>query len=162
EPARARGGGDRPAGGRARAGRRVRAGAGRTPGPAAASGRRPPSRGRGAVGTPAGRRAGPTPGGGRPRRRAAARPVARAGGGLPDEDRHQQFRIAVASFLAALASTDAGSVLHLDDVHWIDDATLRVLAHLVERLPDLPLVILATGRDGPESAAVMGRLRTTV
>jgi len=82
--------------------------------------------------------------------------------GLPDEDRHQQFPIAVASFLAALTDNGVGSVLHLDDVHWLDDATLRVLSILSERLPDLPLLVLATGRDGPPSAAVMGRLRSTV
>src|SRR5262249_25953297 len=83
--------------------------------------------------------------------------------GLADEDRHQQFTIAVGAFLAALTSADrAGALLHLDDVRWLDDAPLRVLAPLADRLPDLPLLILATGRDGAPSATVMSRLRTAV
>jgi diguanylate cyclase (GGDEF)-like protein len=80
--------------------------------------------------------------------------------GLSDEDRHQQYTLAVASFLAALTTTDGGSVLHLDDVHWIDDFTLRVLESLAERLDGLPLLVLATGRDGADVA--MGRLRSAV
>jgi diguanylate cyclase (GGDEF)-like protein len=71
---------------------------------------------------------------------------------LADEDRHQQFPVAVAGFLAALATGAGGALLHIDDVQWISPQTRRVLQHLSERLADVPLLVLITGRSGGEPA----------
>jgi diguanylate cyclase (GGDEF)-like protein len=69
---------------------------------------------------------------------------------LADEDRHQQFPVAVAGFLAALATGAGGALLHIDDVQWISPQTRRVLQHLSERVADVPLLLLITGRTGTE------------
>jgi DNA-binding SARP family transcriptional activator len=43
-------------------------------------------------------------------------------------------------------------VLLVDDLHWCDAGTLRFLAYLVRRVPDLPVLVLATRRTGEEHA----------
>ena len=40
-------------------------------------------------------------------------------------------------------------VLCVDDVHWIDPASLRVLAHLAARIDELPVALLLARRDEP-------------
>jgi DNA-binding CsgD family transcriptional regulator/tetratricopeptide (TPR) repeat protein len=39
------------------------------------------------------------------------------------------------------------TVLAIEDVHWADEATLDVLRYLVQRMPDLPAVLVLTYRD---------------
>ncbi len=78
---------------------------------------------------------------------------------LADEDRHQQFSVAVASFLAALAGQAGGAVLHLDDVQWLSASTRRVLQLLASRFGEAPLLVLATGRDGATDAEAIAALR---
>ena len=68
------------------------------------------------------------------------------------DDRNQPLAGAVAGFLAALARSAGGLVLHLDDVHWLDDATRRVIRQLADELPSAPVLILATARDDPANA----------
>ena len=51
-------------------------------------------------------------------------------------------------------------VLVLDDLHWADESGLRLLRHLVERLLEVPLLVLATMRTGaaqmsPDRAATI-------
>src|SRR6185369_16386271 len=82
--------------------------------------------------------------------------------GLDDEDRQQQFTMAVAGFLAGLAQAAGGALLHLDDVQWLDPGTRRVLTQLTERLPEVPLLVLTTARDDPESAAAMALVRSAI
>lgn len=36
----------------------------------------------------------------------------------------------------------------LEDLHWADESTLALLIHLTQRLPQLPVVIFGTYRDG--------------
>lgn len=38
-------------------------------------------------------------------------------------------------------------LLVLEELHWADDSTLALLGHMVQRLADLPLLILGTYRD---------------
>ncbi|TQS40150.1 diguanylate cyclase [Cryptosporangium phraense] len=79
---------------------------------------------------------------------------------VPD-DRDQPLPGAVAGFLAGLARSAGGLILHLDDVHWMDDATGRVLRQLADELPAAPILVLMTAREKP--AAVFGpALDTTI
>jgi predicted ATPase len=48
--------------------------------------------------------------------------------------------------LGALAGDPPG-VIFVDDLHWADAASLDLLTYLSRRLRDLPVFILATGRD---------------
>jgi len=70
---------------------------------------------------------------------------------LPDEDRQDQFAVAVATFLVGLATRAGGGVLCLDDVQWLDAGTRRVLHHLTAELTDSPLLVVATARDDAAS-----------
>jgi DNA-binding CsgD family transcriptional regulator len=46
-----------------------------------------------------------------------------------------------------LAQAGSPAVLVIEDVHWADDATLDVLAHLVRRIDQVPAVLVLTHRD---------------
>ncbi|MGC9665842.1 diguanylate cyclase [Planosporangium sp. 12N6] len=71
---------------------------------------------------------------------------------LDGNDRHEQFTNTVAAFLVDLAETAGGAVLQIDDVQWLDGATRRVLQQVAARLPDAPLLVLASARDDAASA----------
>ena len=58
---------------------------------------------------------------------------AAAAGGLQDE-RFRAYR-AVHALLEGLAGAQGGVVLVLDDLHWADDASLELLAHMLRRPP---------------------------
>jgi diguanylate cyclase (GGDEF)-like protein len=77
-----------------------------------------------------------------------------------------QFTLAIVDVLAGLARESGGLLLCLDDIQWLDSGTGRVLSQLVEVLPTLPLMVLATARDDPESTeaadAVVALLGTSV
>jgi eukaryotic-like serine/threonine-protein kinase len=70
---------------------------------------------------------------------------------LANEDRQEQFAVAVATFLAGIAEVNGGGVLCLDDVQWLDTGTRRVLQHLSEDLPRSRLLVVATARDDSAS-----------
>jgi predicted ATPase len=60
--------------------------------------------------------------------------------------------------LGALAGDPPG-VIFVDDLHWADAASLDLLTYLSRRLRDLPVFILATGRDDlSEGRERLGRL----
>lgn len=65
-------------------------------------------------------------------------------------DPHRSRRILVldlADVLAGLPAAAGGPVLlALEDLHWVDDLTLEVLAALARRLPGLPMLVLGTYR----------------
>ena len=75
---------------------------------------------------------------------------------MPEEDRQEQFAVAVAAFLTGLAQQAGGAILYLDDVQWLDGAgSRRVLRHLAEDVGQTPLLVVATARaDGKSRAAV--------
>ncbi len=76
-----------------------------------------------------------------------------------DQDRYAG---AVAALLAGLATGAGGALLVLDDLHWADDGTLRVLGHLAAEPAGVALLVLATARDDdaarPAVAAAEDRL----
>ncbi|GAA3385457.1 diguanylate cyclase [Cryptosporangium minutisporangium] len=78
------------------------------------------------------------------------------------DDRDQPLPGAVAGFLAGLARATGGLVLHLDDLHWMDDATGRVLRQLADELPAAPVLVLATARDGPDDVSGLDAARTAL
>lgn len=62
---------------------------------------------------------------------------------------------ALTSHLTALAA--AGPiVIAIDDTHWLDPATERVLRFAIRRLADVPIRILATQRTGPRDDPPLG------
>jgi diguanylate cyclase (GGDEF)-like protein len=71
-----------------------------------------------------------------------------------------QFVLAVTSFLTGLARTGGPTVLHLDDVQWLDEATVQVLARIATQLDEVPLLVVAAGRNDSDSAAVLDTLRS--
>ncbi|MEU9741823.1 AAA family ATPase [Micromonospora chersina] len=70
---------------------------------------------------------------------------------------HEQFINAVAAFLLGLGDEFQGAILHIDDVHWLDDSTRRVLQQMINRLPGTPLLVLATSRDDTDNLAALAR-----
>ncbi len=70
---------------------------------------------------------------------------------LPDHpglaEAQDPFYGAVAHFLVRLAEQYPGATLLLDDVQWLDDATLQVLRRLSTLLQRAPLLVLCTARD---------------
>jgi DNA-binding CsgD family transcriptional regulator/tetratricopeptide (TPR) repeat protein len=63
-------------------------------------------------------------------------------------DAHRRRRILMLDVVDLLASVAAREriLLTLEDLHWADDLTLEILGALARRLPELPMVILATYR----------------
>ncbi|MGC2305615.1 AAA family ATPase [Candidatus Binatus sp.] len=48
---------------------------------------------------------------------------------------------------AARIASEQPALMILEDLHWADDSTLSLLDHLVQRLADLPLMVIGTYRD---------------
>ena len=64
----------------------------------------------------------------------------------PGHDDQQRVFRAVTSFLETVSSTRPIALL-LDDLHWADDSSLKLLLHLARHTMDLPIFILCTYRD---------------
>jgi DNA-binding CsgD family transcriptional regulator len=69
-----------------------------------------------------------------------------------DTDRAFLVRHALVSLACALAQREP-LVLMVDDLQWIDGASLRWLAHLARRIEDVPLLLLMAQRSGEPSAS---------
>jgi tetratricopeptide (TPR) repeat protein len=65
---------------------------------------------------------------------------------LPAEQERRYLQNAVRDFLARSARMHS-LVLILDDLHWADEPTLRLVEHLAEMLPELPCLVIGTYRD---------------
>jgi hypothetical protein len=85
----------------------------------------------------------------------------------PADIEHARFRLfeALATFLAASASR-APLVVVLDDLHWMDEPSLRALELVGRTLHEVPLLVIGTYRDDearrhPDLAAVLGGLQRT-
>lgn len=74
----------------------------------------------------------------------------------PGGDGEQRFLDAIVMFLVTLADIPAGGVLHLDDIHLSDAATLRLLQRLAPALESSRLMVVLTARaeagEGPGRA----------
>jgi DNA-binding CsgD family transcriptional regulator len=77
--------------------------------------------------------------------------------GAAAAERHRLHR-AIRSALEALAGAGRPVALLLDDLHWADEATVELVAALLRRPPDAPVLLLLAYRPGQVSAA----LRTAV
>jgi len=64
-------------------------------------------------------------------------------------------------WLAANLAADRPLVIAVDDLHWADSASLRWLAHLAQRIEDLPVVLLAAARTAPGEPALLADLRAS-
>lgn len=73
----------------------------------------------------------------------------------------EQFLEAIAGYLLAFASWGP-YILFLDDVQWLDDSTRQVLIRLAEKLEGVPLLVLCTARNDPESRPAVERLLGTL
>lgn len=94
--------------------------------------------------------------------RAALAPVVPAFG--PDAGRGQQSAVVQAEAVVQLLDRltgEAGAVLVLEDLHWADPDTLRLLEYLADMVGAQPVVWVLTCRDVPGSAAahLVGRVR---
>lgn len=79
---------------------------------------------------------------------------------LTGEDRSGQLAVAVAEFLIRLAGHAGGLLLHLDDVQWADPATRQIVRRLAVDLAAVPLLVVATARDGTEYTDALGAFVT--
>jgi serine/threonine protein kinase/tetratricopeptide (TPR) repeat protein len=65
---------------------------------------------------------------------------------LPPEQQRRYLFNCVVEFIERCCRLKPLVVL-LDDLHWADEPTLRLLEHLAQRLPQLPMIVLGTYRD---------------
>jgi DNA-binding CsgD family transcriptional regulator len=71
-------------------------------------------------------------------------------------DAHRRRRLVVLEAVNRLASLcdDGPALLALEDLHWCDELSLEVVAHLARRVPSLPLLVVGTLRtDEPQQDA---------
>jgi DNA-binding SARP family transcriptional activator len=83
---------------------------------------------------------------------------AAADDGVPPELRRARLR-ETAVDLVDEAAAERGAVLLLDDAHLADAVSLELLAYVVRRLSQRPVLLVVTRRRFPASAAVDGLLR---
>ena len=65
---------------------------------------------------------------------------------LPPEQQQRYLFNSVGDFLKRL-SRETPVVWLLDDLHWADESTLLLLQHLLQKLNDLPILLIGTYRD---------------
>ena len=81
--------------------------------------------------------------------------------GVSDEPVPDLFRVAMATFRLLTHAAEAAPVVVLaDDAHWLDQASVRVLAFIARRLEPEPIVLLAAVRTGYRTALDEARLTT--
>jgi DNA-binding CsgD family transcriptional regulator/tetratricopeptide (TPR) repeat protein len=91
------------------------------------------------------------------RGQALVRDLAGVAGAPADSgDAHRRRRMVVLEAVNRLASLceDGPALLALEDLHWCDELSLEVVAHLARRVPSLPLLVVGTLRtDEPQQDA---------
>jgi DNA-binding SARP family transcriptional activator/ABC-type dipeptide/oligopeptide/nickel transport system ATPase subunit len=76
-----------------------------------------------------------------------------------DATAHARLVAAIADGLAALVEGDGPGVLWIDDLHWLDGASLEALAVLARRLAGRPLLLLLAWREEDVPAEATGVVR---
>jgi serine/threonine protein kinase/serine phosphatase RsbU (regulator of sigma subunit) len=72
-------------------------------------------------------------------------------------DAHDTFYIAVSELLLAVGKGHPATVLYIDDVQWLDDASRQVIKRLSDRLAGASFMIATTARNDPDSMAGLNR-----
>ena len=81
---------------------------------------------------------------------------------LPDDGRDQFRGFEQIVHLVLDAARERPLVVGLDDLHWADPCSLRVLRLLAETATDEPLLVLATWRDNPEPTGSLADVAETL
>jgi tetratricopeptide (TPR) repeat protein len=74
--------------------------------------------------------------------------------GAPDATAHARLVGAIVDALGALGTTSRPAVLWIDDLHWVDAASLEVLTVLARRLDEWPLLLVLAWRDDEVSVGM--------
>ncbi|HSH05717.1 MAG TPA: AAA family ATPase [Anaerolineae bacterium] len=64
------------------------------------------------------------------------------------EDVHEQFLDGLAHFILELSTEQGAAIFYLDDVHWLDNASHRILRRIVRQLHRKPFLLVMTSRAG--------------
>lgn len=88
----------------------------------------------------------------------------RPGAGPVQSDRYSLFESAADLLIGAARSHPPGLLLRLEDIHWADPDSLHLLQHLARRLPEAPLLLVATCRNlgADRTGAFTGTLATLI
>jgi DNA-binding CsgD family transcriptional regulator len=79
--------------------------------------------------------------------------------GIAHELEPEPFHVALAAYQLICEASDASpTLIAVDDAHWLDRASLGVLAFMARRLQDEPVLLLAAVRDGYGTALDEARL----
>ncbi|HTV74054.1 MAG TPA: AAA family ATPase [Candidatus Acidoferrales bacterium] len=70
------------------------------------------------------------------------------GDGLSPADRKMRVFDALLGYLRVAAANGPPLAISIEDLHWADDATLDLFEHLVKYIDRLPLLLVATMREG--------------
>ena len=89
---------------------------------------------------------------------AIARILGDASDTPPNAPSAEQFMAALAATLARLAELLGGLLIVVDDAQYLDDPSLRVLAHLIEQHPGAPVLIASTFRSDAEGTQALVHL----
>ena len=73
-------------------------------------------------------------------------PATREVDALDDQFRRERLEQVVSEFLARVFAS-APTLLEIEDVHWMDEASASLLSHLAQDVGEVPLVIAVTRRD---------------
>jgi signal transduction histidine kinase/predicted Ser/Thr protein kinase/tetratricopeptide (TPR) repeat protein len=81
------------------------------------------------------------------------------------EENQEIFYSAVASFILALGRSEsqetlAPSILLIDDIQWLDEASFQVMMEIARRIEDAGVLMLCTSRSDEASLAALDRFRT--
>ncbi|MGI5242378.1 ATP-binding protein [Dactylosporangium sp. CA-139066] len=80
-------------------------------------------------------------------------PAAAGNGASVEAERFEIFESAARVLTAAAAHTPL--LIVLDDLHWADPSSLRLLRHLTDHLGDARIAVVATRRDRPEPTGLL-------
>ncbi|MGE0527417.1 MAG: SpoIIE family protein phosphatase, partial [Bdellovibrionales bacterium] len=78
-------------------------------------------------------------------------------GSVESSQTQEQFFSSIAEFFCQLARLHKRIVLHIDDVQWLDQASLATLMQIQERIKSSPIVLLMTARNDGASLEALNK-----